>query len=176
MEYLNAYDEHDNLVGKIERDKAHSPNPGAHHKAVWIWIINKKGEILVQQRAQFKQGDPLKWDFPSAGHVDAGEDLLDTCVRETQEELGITLPKNKFEYLFQWRKTDAKEFGETFIAHADIKIADMKLDPREVAQVKWLNFDEFKQLFYSPDFVPHATEYKNKMCEILDKSIETCYI
>ena len=166
MEYLNAYDKDGNHIGKIEREAAHAESPGVYHKAVWVWFINSKKEVLVQKRSKDKKSSPLKWDFPSAGHVEFGEDLLATCVRETEEELGITIPKEKFEYLFRWQK-GAWEFGETFLVKADIPIKDMQINPEEVEQVKWLAFDAFKKLFYSSDFCGHSIEYKNKVIAYL---------
>ena len=173
MEYLNAFDRDGKPVGKVERQEAHSENAGVFHKAVWIWFLNSKGEVLVQQRSKFKRQGPLKWDFPSAGHVDCGEDLLTTCVRETKEELGIKLPKNRFEFLFETCKEKGWEFGETYLVLADISISEMKLQPEEVADAKWLPFEEFKELFYSPDFCNHAIEYKDKICEIFSERIES---
>ena len=44
----------------------------------------------MQKRAATKKKSPNKYDMPSAGHVDAGETLLQAYVRETEEELGLT--------------------------------------------------------------------------------------
>ena len=76
MEMLDVFDINGKHVGTMERKKAHGENAGAYHKAVHIWFVNDKGEILVQKRADFKYEHPNMWDIPSAGHVDAGESLL----------------------------------------------------------------------------------------------------
>ena len=168
-EYLSAFDKDGSPVGKIEYHVAHGENPGVYHKAAWIHFINSQGEILVQRRSK-NMRSPLKWGC-SGGHVDYGEELLATCVREVREELGITLPKEKFEYLFQFFYKAGWEFGETFLVEFNIPTEEMKPDPHEVAEIKWLSFDEFKRLVHSPDYVPIPTEYKDKLCETLARRV-----
>jgi len=55
--------------------------------AVFTVVYNSKGEILLQQRGphSYLAGH---WDFPS-GHLEAGEDMRVTAVRELQEETGL---------------------------------------------------------------------------------------
>lgn len=167
MEWLNAYDKEGNLIGKVERQHAHSKEVGVFHKAVWIWFINSKGEVLVQKRSKFKKQSPSKWDFPSAGHVDFGENLISTCLRETEEELGLKIPEKDFEFLFTTFKPQGWEFGETYLVKADILVEEIKIQEEEVEEVKWLSFEDFKTLLYSDDFCAHAKEYKDKICDIL---------
>lgn len=55
-------------------------------QAVFVIVRNDKDELLLQQRAgKYLSG---YWDFPS-GHVERGEDLRVTAVRELEEETGI---------------------------------------------------------------------------------------
>jgi 8-oxo-dGTP diphosphatase len=56
--------------------------------AVFVIIRNDKGELLLQQRAGTNYLDGY-WDFPS-GHVEAGESIRDTAIRELAEETGLT--------------------------------------------------------------------------------------
>ena len=55
--------------------------------AVFVILRNDKGEILLQRRAQTNYLDGY-WDLPS-GHVERGESLRDTAVRELLEEVGV---------------------------------------------------------------------------------------
>jgi len=55
-------------------------------QAVFVVVYNDKNEILLQQRnKEYLRG---YWDFPS-GHVEYGEDLRVSAVRELAEETGI---------------------------------------------------------------------------------------
>ncbi len=126
-----------------------------------------RGGILVQKRALTKKKNPGKWDMPSAGHVDAGETLLEACVRETKEELGLNCSQKDFIFLKEWLNQKDWEFGEVFLLKTTAKISDMKLQKEEVAEVKYLNYDEFVKLLYSDKFCNHATEYKDWVCQVL---------
>ena len=65
-EIFDIYSRDGKYLGKAEKTKCHSKNPGFYHKPVWIWIVNNKNEILVQKRAACKKNHPNEWDMPSA--------------------------------------------------------------------------------------------------------------
>ena len=48
---FDIYDINGKHVGAKPKSFCHSDNPGVYHKPVWIWIVNDKGQILVQKRA-----------------------------------------------------------------------------------------------------------------------------
>jgi 8-oxo-dGTP diphosphatase len=56
-------------------------------QAVFMVLRNDKNEILLQQRSGTGYLDGY-WDLPS-GHVEYGESLLHSVVRETKEEVGV---------------------------------------------------------------------------------------
>jgi 8-oxo-dGTP diphosphatase len=58
-------------------------------QAVFVVIRNERGEILLQQRANTEYLNGY-WDFPS-GHVEYGESLHESAVRETKEEVGLEI-------------------------------------------------------------------------------------
>ncbi len=165
-EIFDVYDINGNHVGTKPKSFCHSENPGVYHKAVWIWI-KRGGQILVQKRAMTKKNSPGKWDMPSAGHVDAGETLLQACVRETFEELGIKARQKDFVFLKEWLNQKGWEFAEIYLLKSNKDISEMKLQKEEVECVKWLDYDEFVKLLYSPDFCNHAKEYKDWVVQIL---------
>lgn len=57
--------------------------------AVNVAIFNENNEILLTQRSATVR-EPGKWCLPG-GHLEVGEFWLDGAVRETQEEVGITV-------------------------------------------------------------------------------------
>ncbi|MBU6415197.1 NUDIX domain-containing protein [Patescibacteria group bacterium] len=75
-------DENDNVLGEITREKAHQE--GLLHRVAVIYLVNDKGDILVNERA--KDGH---FDHSSAGHVDVGENYFEAAKRELEEELGV---------------------------------------------------------------------------------------
>ena len=173
QEMLDTYDINGKLLGVKSRDYCHNGNPYCYHKAVWIWIINDKGEILVQKRSALKKNSPNKYDISVAGHVDAGETLLQACVRETKEELGITSSEKDFMFLKEILNKDGWEFGENYVLLTDCKIEKMKLQSEEIEKVKFLKYEDFAKLIYSDKFCDQSKEYKDWICKVLEEIVES---
>lgn len=96
MEYLDVVNENNQLTGKTEeRNIIHEK--GIWHREIAVWIMNEKGEILLQKRAANKRQEPNKWAI-CAGHVEAGESVEDSMIREIEEELGIKVNMNQLEF------------------------------------------------------------------------------
>lgn len=166
-ELLDTFDINGNFLGVKSRNFCHSENPGVYHKTVWIWIVNSKKQILVQKRALTKKKSPGKWDMPAAGHIDSGENCLQGCVRETEEELGLKVNSDDFVFLKEFISKRGWELAQVYLLKKDIKVEDMKLQHEEVEQIKWLNYDEFIKLLYSDEFCNHEKSYKDWVAEIL---------
>ena len=166
-ELLDVFDETGKHVGVKSRSFCHSENPGVYHKAVWIWIKNLNNQILVQKRALTKKKSPGKWDMPSAGHVDAGETPISTCVRETKEELGLNVSENDFVFLREFVNHHGWEFAQVYLLTTAATKNEIKVQPEEVADVKWLNYNEFIDLLYSDEFCAHNKEYKDWVAQVL---------
>lgn len=95
MEYFDIVDENNNLTGKTEeREIVHST--GLWHREVAVWVINEKGELLLQKRSANKKQAPNKWAL-CAGHIDAGETPENSIVREIQEEIGLKVTIDNLE-------------------------------------------------------------------------------
>ena len=54
------------------------------------FIMNKKGEILLQRRALTKKKNPGVWS-KTGGHVDSNETIIDALKREVEEEVGTQI-------------------------------------------------------------------------------------
>ena len=91
MEIFDIIDEKGNPTGKtVTREKAHTD--GIPHRTAHIWIIRQKDgrtEVLLQKRSKNKDSFPGKFDTSSAGHIQAGDEPLESALRELHEELGI---------------------------------------------------------------------------------------
>ena len=171
-EIFDVFDINGNFLGTRPKSFCHSENPGVYHKPVWIWIINKEGKILVQKRALAKKKNPGKWDMPSAGHVDAGETILQGCVRETFEELGLKTKESDYIFLREFVTQEGWELAQVYLLRTNAETEDMTLQTSEVERVEYLDYDKFVQLLYSDEFCPHKKDYKDWVCEILKKELE----
>ncbi len=63
---------------------------GLRHRATYVAVITRGGEIIVHQRADWKDVWPSFWDIGFGGVCGVGEDWGDAASRELGEEAGIT--------------------------------------------------------------------------------------
>lgn len=99
-ELLDVVDENDRVVRAEKRGIIHAQR--LPHRAVHVLIFNTAGQVFLQRRAPTKDTFPDRWDSSCSGHVDTGEDYLESALRELGEELGIQGAKPDFvELLFK---------------------------------------------------------------------------
>lgn len=99
-EEIEVYTEDGTPTGVAKpREEIHSQ--GIWHKVIHTWIVSKpSGNLLIQRRCPTKESHPDKWDVSSAGHISFGQQSKEAAVRELEEELGLTVPEERFELLF----------------------------------------------------------------------------
>ena len=71
--------------------KSEAHKNGWFHATVHIWLFTSDEKILLQKRALTKKVFPGIWDISVAGHISAGEAILDGAKREIFEEIGLKL-------------------------------------------------------------------------------------
>ena len=112
MELFDVIDGKGNPTGQIaSREKAHAE--GIPHRTAHIWIIREKEgrvQILLQKRSQNKDSFPGKFDTSSAGHIQAGDEPLESALRELKEELGISAVPEQLHFAEPSQYLFAKEF------------------------------------------------------------------
>ena len=101
-ELLDVYTRDGKYIGVKSRKEFSKGNPGFYHKPAWTWVYNSKGEILIQKRSENKKMFPNFWDMSCAGHVDAGETVIEGVLREAKEERGIEASKEICEFKFEF--------------------------------------------------------------------------
>lgn len=140
---------------------------GLWHKAVAVFIINSKKQVLLQKRSKNKKMWPDMWDISAGGHVLAGEFGFQVIIREIKEELGLSVKKEEIIFIGCStsinKKGDIlnKHFNEYYIVTKDIDEKNLSLQKEEVSEVKWINKEEIIE------------RIKNNYDEITDK--EGCW-
>ena len=101
-EMFPVVDEQGAILGAISRGEAHSGSK-ILHPVVHLHVFNSKGELYLQQRPEWKDIQPSKWDTACGGHVDLGENVGMALEREVREELGIEVenPEQLEPYVFE---------------------------------------------------------------------------
>lgn len=146
-EFFDVLNNKGEYIGKVEsREKCHKE--GLWHKAVVVFIINSKGQVLLQKRSKNKKMWPNMWDVTAGGHVLAGEFGFQAIIRECKEEIGIDLNKNDITFIGAVVSTNIKgdivnnHFNEYYVTQKEVDIKSLKLQEEEVSEVKWVNKEE----------------------------------
>ncbi|MES2014706.1 MAG: NUDIX domain-containing protein [Patescibacteria group bacterium] len=139
-------DEHDNVIGAGPRREA--LEKGITHRVARIFLFNKKGEVLMQKRAEHLLSLPGRWDQSAAGHVDEGESYLQAAEREMREEIGLSnIPLALVGKFFYTEEIDEplvkKRFNTLYTAKYD---GEIHFNTDEVSEVRWIPPAQLKQL------------------------------
>lgn len=162
MEVWDLYDEKGNRTGKTHFRK--DPlNNGDFHMVVENWIINSKGEYLIQKRTK-----PLKeyinpWST-TAGSATKGETSIIAVQRETEEEMGLSFERSDFIFIERFFFDDF--FMDVYETRWSGCCRTLKFDTSEVEDVKWVTKEELQKMFNSREFFSHRTNY---LSNILDE-------
>ena len=147
-------DENDQVLGSVSRQEAHS---GSHkiHRALYVILLNSKQEILMQKRSPHKDLWPEWWSLSVGGHVTFGESYEAASLRETQEEIGLTVTLT-FQGTFLSHEDRESEMLAVFTAHKDVATTDVQFDPTEVSEVRWIPRSELKTFIANNQVVPYV--------------------
>lgn len=151
-EMWDAYDKDENKLGfEIPRSRAKSLPEGVFHVVIFVYCITRNGKVLTTRRSPLKTY-PLKWEV-TGGSIITGETPKEGAIRELFEETGIVCTGEELEQLYDLTDFDKQciYHGFSLVIKEDEKI---KLQDDETIDYKLLNFDEFKELVLSDDFVP----------------------
>jgi len=169
MEYIDVLKEDGTLSGKsLSHWEVHEK--GLLHRSVHVWVHNPEKGLLLQRRGRDKKNFPDMWDVSVGGHISAGQTSIETAVRETEEEIGLSLPPEAFERLFE-RRSLYRLNGGTFIENElnDVYLVRTTLSedayvvpPDEVEYVRYVPVPEFKEWvsLKRADLCPHWDEYE----------------
>ncbi|RYY72929.1 MAG: isopentenyl-diphosphate Delta-isomerase [Gammaproteobacteria bacterium] len=92
--------ERDEAIGVMEKMEAHQK--GLLHRAFSVFIFDKEGRMLLQQRAAQKYHGGLLWTNACCSHPYPDESVEDAAERRLQEEMGFVTPLQKvFAFTYQ---------------------------------------------------------------------------
>lgn len=137
-------DENDQPIGTMEKIEAHEK--AVLHRAFSVFIINQKGEIMLQQRASHKYHSPLLWTNTCCSHQRVGETNLEAGKRRLQEEMGFEVPlKELFHFIYKAPFDNGlteHELDHVMIGYYN---EEPNINPEEVESWKWMGIEDIRK-------------------------------
>lgn len=180
MEYIDIVTKDGKPTGKSEL-KSIIHQKGYYHHTSHLWLYTDAGNILLSQRSAKKTICPLMWDVSVAGHIDAGETPEQGIIRETKEEIGLTISENELHKIgvfecFQSYENGIvdNEFHNTYIGKLDVSISKLIPQEEEVEALKIVSINEFQSLITNikdngNHFVPSNKSYYEFVLQMIKK-------
>ncbi len=153
LSYKKIYlvNENDEVIKAGTWDEAYSKTKNYFTRVVHIWLFNKKGEILVQKRANDLRLYPNYYDSSAAGHVDFGETYEKSASRELREELGLNIKLTPL-IKIKIKTPTIREWVFLFVGlYKNEKIV---LEHKEVSNIKFYSLKHIKKTLNNGKFTP----------------------
>ena len=140
-DHVILVDESDQELGVMPKLEAHEK--GLLHRAFSIFILNEKGEIMLQQRASEKYHSPNLWTNTCCSHPQKGESILQAGTRRLVEEMGFTTTLTH-ESSFIYRAEFDNGLIENELDYLLIGKYELEVNPNpeEVKSWKWMSVEE----------------------------------
>jgi len=133
----------DEIIGYDDKLKVHEQ--GILHRAFSIFIFNKKGEMLIHQRAHHKYHSPSLWTNTCCSHLYENM-TMDECVHDRlQFEMGFDAEVD-FKFKFTYRESFDNGLTEYETDHVFFGTWEGIPNPNidEVASYKWISMNVLK--------------------------------
>ena len=164
QEHVILVDINDQKIGLMEKIEAHEK--ALLHRAFSVFIFNKKGELMLQQRAASKYHSPLLWTNTCCSHQRDGESNVNAGRRRLQEEMGfVTDVKEVFSIIYKAPFDNGlteHEFDHVMIGRYD---NEPNINKKEAENYKWMALENVKT-----DIKENPTIYTEWFKIIFDKS------
>lgn len=159
-ELLAVVDENDVEIGAERRDIIHRDH--ILHRAIHLFIFRSDGRLLLQQRSPQKDMHPLCWECVG-GHLGPGEQYDDCALRESREELGISLAHAEIICKIPASPATDYEFIAVYKAVTD---AEPSPNPEEIVAIdcqspaRWKSEIQSRARLFSPTLL-HTIEHSS---------------
>ncbi len=167
---VDIYDLRHEIIGQKLKSEAHLQ--GLWHNVFHCWIL-AGDKIWLQLRSKDKALFPNFLDISAAGHVEAGERIINSCIREVYEELGIRVAKDDLcgEFVFlaasNWEKIQNREFAYVYFCETYLELTDVNYNRDEVDAVLEVSIKDFIDLIEEKEQHIPATKYVDSRLELV---------
>ena len=152
-ERILLVDSHDKEIGFGDKMETH--REGRLHRSFSIFVLNSKGELLMQQRAKTKYHSGGLWSNTCCSHQREGESIDEAAHRRLKEEMGFdTDLKELFTFIYKVKLDHdlfEHEYDHVFLGTFDGRPTP---NPQEVEDWKFTNLSDLQK-----DIKEHSEKY-----------------
>ncbi len=132
------------------------------HRAAYVLVFNRRGELFIHLRAAGKDVFPGHWDVAIGGVLAAGESFEQGARREAGEELGVEV---SLEALFPLRYADAHTVVHG-VAYRALHDGPFSLQPEEIVRGEFVPLPSIDARVardpFCPDGLAILAEYRRR--------------
>lgn len=132
---LILVDDDDQEIGTLSKQECHA-NEGVLHRAFSLFVFNRNGELLLQQRSANKPLWPLFWSNSCCSHPRQSESIELAAQRRIFEELGFEC-NSKYLYKFKYHARYLNEGCEHELCHVLIGYCDNPISANKEEVAAW---------------------------------------
>ena len=134
-------DRNDNPIGLMPKLEAHEK--GVLHRAFSVFILNRKGQLMLQRRALDKYHSPGLWTNTCCSHPRESESIIEAGLRRLKEEMGFTTPlEPMFSFIYKSKFDNGlteHEFDHVLLGYYD---KPPFINAIEVSEWKWMSLEK----------------------------------
>ena len=142
MEFWDVLDKNRRFLNK-KHVRGMPMKNGEYHLAVFVWVFNREGKVLLTKRSPEKNAYPNLWAL-TGGAVQSGESSLDAIRRELLEETGICAETDEFVPMDTYLRKSC--FCDVYFLKKDVPLSNLVMQPGETCDAKWVSRAEFAQM------------------------------
>lgn len=144
MEKIILVNMDDEIVGSGEKMYVHEK--GLLHRAFSIFILNNKGQMLIQKRNENKYHSGGLWTNSCCSHQREGEELEEAVHRRLKEELGFDCDLQE-QFNFTYRTVFSDLLIEYEVDHVYTGNYDgpVIINKEEASEIMWISINELKE-------------------------------
>lgn len=143
-EHVILVDVNDKPIGLMEKIEAHEK--ALLHRAFSVFIMNSKGELMLQRRAFSKYHSPGLWTNTCCSHQRDKETSLEAGIRRLEEEMGFSVSlEEKFSFVYK----TAFDNGLTEHEYDHVLLGYYEgvpvINKEEVEEWKWMDLEAVRE-------------------------------
>ncbi len=134
----------DQVIGTMPKMEAHEK--AVLHRAFSVFVLNGRGQTMLQQRASHKYHSPLLWTNTCCSHQRLGETNIEAGKRRLREEMGFeTELQELFSFIYKAPFDNGLTEHELDHVLLGYYSGDPEINPEEVADWKWMGLEDIHE-------------------------------